>query len=91
MDVQSVVRGHNVYKHVWAPVTGEELTVLPEESNIHDSHAVAVMKDDEIVGHVPRELRIQKMEKLRAKLLEGSLIDTGISYLVRLLERKAEF
>ena len=38
------------------PVIGETLTVLPEENNIHDRHAVTVMKDNEIVGHVPREL-----------------------------------
>ncbi len=56
MEVQSTVRGHHVYKATWTPVIGEELTVTPEESNNHDHHAIAVMKDDEIVGHVPREL-----------------------------------
>lgn len=55
MDVLSVVRGHHIYKNVWTPVIGEELTVLPEESNTHDPHAVVVGKG-EIVGHVPREL-----------------------------------
>ena len=40
MDMQSVLRGHHVYK----------------ENNIHDRHAVAVMKDAKIVGHAPCEL-----------------------------------
>ena len=56
MDIQSGVRGHYVYKRMWTPVIGEELTVLPEENNIHDRHAVTMMKDHETVGPVPREL-----------------------------------
>ena len=34
----------------------EELVVFPEDGNIHIQHAVAVIRGDEIVGHVPREL-----------------------------------
>ena len=59
MDVQSVVRGHHVYKCMWAPVIGEELTGLPEARRRlpqSGGHAVAVMKNDELVGYVPREL-----------------------------------
>ena len=33
---------------------GEELPVEREEDNQHDEHAVAVMKNWDIVGHVPR-------------------------------------
>ena len=51
-----VVRGHHVYKSVWHPVLGEQLTLERENSNSHDRHAVSVMKDGTIVGHVPREL-----------------------------------
>ena len=50
------MRGHHVYKHVWTPVLDEELTCIPEENNNHDVYAVAVMKEDEVVGHVPCEL-----------------------------------
>ena len=53
MDIQSVVRGHHNYKNVWIPVIDEELTVLPEENNIH---IVTMMKDVDIVGHVLCEL-----------------------------------
>ena len=54
--VESVVRGHHVYKEIWTPELGEVLTVCKEPDNIHDRHAVCVMKDGAIVGHVPREL-----------------------------------
>ena len=56
MEIQSTVRGHHIYKAIWTPVIGEELTVIPEEANDHDPHAIAVLKDEVIVGHVPREL-----------------------------------
>ena len=54
--MESVLRGHHVYKSVWNPVLGEQLTFERENSNSHDRHAVSVMKDGTIVGHVPREL-----------------------------------
>ena len=44
MDVQNVIREHHIYKCVWAPVISEEFSVFPEENNIHDHHAVSVMK-----------------------------------------------
>ena len=28
-----------LHKRMWTPVIGKELTVLPEENNIHDRHA----------------------------------------------------
>ena len=37
-------------------MVGEELVVLPEDGNVHDQYAVVVIRGDEIVGHVPREL-----------------------------------
>ena len=44
MDMQNVVRENHVYKHMWTPVLSEELSVFPEENNIHDRHAVSMMK-----------------------------------------------
>ena len=54
--VNSVVRGHHVYKSVWTPFLGEELVLEAEDGNEHDQHAVAVMKDATVVGHMPRYL-----------------------------------
>ena len=54
--LDSIVRGHHVYKMVWTSWLGEILTVIPELENNHDRHAVCVKKEREIVGHVPCEL-----------------------------------
>lgn len=53
--LESVIRGHHVYKTVWQPVQGESLQLCQENGNVHDKHAVSVIKGHEIVGHVPRE------------------------------------
>ena len=53
-EKESVVRGHHVYKVIWTPVIGEELEVRTEDDNDHDQHAVAVVKDGVVIGHMPR-------------------------------------
>ena len=55
-EKESVVRGHHIYKASWTPNIGEELSVKREDDNQHDNHAVAVMKNGKIVGHVPRSI-----------------------------------
>ena len=55
-QVRSVVRGHHVYKTVWTPVVGERLSLSPEDENEHDTHAVAVLREEAVVGHAPRHL-----------------------------------
>lgn len=54
--VDSVIRGHHVYKHVWTPVEGEELVLEQKLHNSYDNYAVTVLKGGMIVGRVPREL-----------------------------------
>ena len=51
----SCIRGFHIYKDVWEPIVGEELECKIEDNNEHDRHAVAVMKEDRVVGHIPRE------------------------------------
>ena len=41
---------------VWTPVEDEMLRLIPEPSNSVDRNAVAVMKEGEVVGHVPYNL-----------------------------------
>ena len=41
---------------VRTPSVGETLTVKSEDGNDHDKHAVAVMKEDTIVGHDYRKV-----------------------------------
>lgn len=56
LTYESVVRGHHIYKHIWTPLLGEVLSLLVEEENEYDRYAIAVMKEDSIVGHVPQSL-----------------------------------
>ena len=49
----SYIRGYHAYLDTWTPVVGETLLLKREPSNEKDSSAVAVMKEDIIVGHVP--------------------------------------
>ncbi len=48
--LDSVARGHHVYKWIWTPTVGEQLQLRPEEDNESDSRAVAVLKHGVIVG-----------------------------------------
>ena len=50
----SCIRGFHVYKDVWNPVVGETLNAEREKKpNPIDKYAVSLMKDGNIVGHVP--------------------------------------
>ena len=50
--MDSVVRGHHVYKSIWTPFLGEVLRVEIEEGNEEDRYVVAILKDGGvIVGH----------------------------------------
>ena len=55
-SLNSVVRGYHVYKDYWEAATGEILQCRKERTNIHDPFAVAVIKDDSVVGHVPQKI-----------------------------------
>jgi hypothetical protein len=53
-SMDSVIRGHHVYKSTWTPIVGQELDVDAEPNNVHDSHAVATLLGN-VVGHLPIE------------------------------------
>ena len=54
--VESVIRGHHIYKSIWNPIIGEDLEVCREPENVHDHRAVNIKKSRAIVGHVLREI-----------------------------------
>ena len=56
LRIEGVIRGHHVYKRIWTPRLGEQLTLAPESDNDHDRRAVAVLKGSTVVGHVPQSL-----------------------------------
>ena len=51
----SAVRGYHVYKVDWKPTIGEKLQVDQELGNEADKFPVKVVKNNEIVGNLPRE------------------------------------
>ena len=53
--LESVVRGHHIYKRVWTPMLGKKLQIAIEDDNSNDARAVAVQKHGMVVGHLPRE------------------------------------
>ena len=42
---------------IWDALIGEELSCEREGANYADQFAVAIIKDDNIVGHVPRKIQ----------------------------------
>ena len=58
--IDSVIRGHHVYKAIWEPANGEELNTEREIRNPYDPLAVAVTKllckERRTVGHLPRRI-----------------------------------
>ena len=54
LEWSSYVRGHHVYCDVWTPAVGELLCLKNEAENSHYQFSVAVLKNDTVVGHIPR-------------------------------------
>ncbi len=51
-SIEAMVRGYHAYKDIWTAVVGEELPCQRERANPRDPFAVAVLKDEAVVGHV---------------------------------------
>jgi len=54
--VDTTIRGHHIYKEIWTPVIGEELTCAIEDGNEWDPYAVAIIKIGTVAGHVQRHI-----------------------------------
>lgn len=53
---QSYITGHHIYQFQWSPCIGEELVCKMEIGNAYDKHAVSVVKNEQVVGHIPASL-----------------------------------
>ena len=56
LEVTLFVRRYHAYKDIWEPENGEVLELKRERENSKDINAVAVVKDNRTVGHVPKDL-----------------------------------
>ena len=54
--IDSTIRGFHVYKSLWTPEIGQELSTVWETSNMHDRFAVAIWKGTLTIGHVHAEI-----------------------------------
>ena len=48
------VKGYQVYKRVWTPISNEVLQTRREPENPTDKYAVYVLKDGKVVGHLKK-------------------------------------
>ena len=58
LSVESVIRGHHVYKETWNPYKGEKLMCnhgKREQAKIFEDHAVGTYKHDCLVNRIPIE------------------------------------
>ena len=76
LSVQSFIRGYHAYMDIWTPVENELLRLIPEPTNSVDRKAVAVLKEDQIVGHIPFNLSPIKA----FARVTGSKINRGAGY-----------
>ena len=72
----SYIRGFHAYKQKWDPVLGRRYSCTADEKNEHDEYAVAVVKDDEVVGHI--SLRLSKIMSMFLKLT-GSHMEVEVT------------
>ena len=56
LRLPSSIRGYHVYQTEWDSRIGEILECCREINNLKDRYAVSVVKDDNIVGHLPKKL-----------------------------------
>ena len=52
-DIVSNIKGYHVFKSVWTPTLQEQVHGEIEPHNPVDKYAVAVKKDEKVVGHLP--------------------------------------
>ena len=79
LGMAQYIRGYHAYLDTWTPVVGETLfsRLKREPSNEKDSSAVAVMKEDIIVGHVPYNIASVIFQFLRRDCNKGFVEVTG--------------
>ena len=53
-EKESVIHVHHNYQWIWTPELGEYLVCQREPTNVNNRYAVALVKDNIIVGHLPR-------------------------------------
>ena len=69
--------GYHAYQDIWTPVVGASLLLRREPDNSVDSSAVAVLREDQTVGHVPFNISSVISQFLRREGNQGFAEVTG--------------
>ena len=77
LEINSYVSGYHAYMDRWTPALGQVLILKREPNNDKDKHAVAVLNDDVIVGHVPYNLAPRFSQYLRREVNKAFAEVTG--------------
>ena len=54
--MECVIRRYNIYKATWAAAIWEELVCTREATNAANRYTITVMKEETIIGHLPRKI-----------------------------------
>ena len=60
LEVPSWIKGYHAYKDSWEIEIGDVLELQHEPKNLQDKNAIAVIRDEEVVSHMPRALASSK-------------------------------
>jgi len=55
-EMSCYICGYQFYCNIWDAVIGKEVECVREPLNENDRYAVVVIKDDIIIGHLPRNI-----------------------------------
>ena len=76
VELNSFIRGYHSCMDIWNPQVGETLILKREPENPIDVHAVAVLKEREVVGHMPYTLAATAELLLRRDVNKGFTVVT---------------
>ena len=76
-EFDSYIRGYHACRDIWSQVVGEILLLKREPDSLVDSSAVALWKEDKIVGHVPYNIASVISQFLRRDCNKGFVQVTG--------------
>ena len=78
--LESIIRGHHIYKQIWWPLVGEILTLEREEGRNHDNFTVSLLKNATVIGHV---LRFGTIPGTEGHHLHGKRLEILILFVLR--------
>ena len=55
-EITSCIHGYHHYQSIWIPELGDSLLCEREPTNFNDRYAVSVVKDDIIIGYLPKAI-----------------------------------